>query len=344
MLHDWRGIWCLAVMRGYTRASALGPISDFVDARGGSIERIFSRADLPLALLDNPDLPLPLRDQFKILSEAGREIGDPFFGASLGRQVSMKKLSAFGAWVSSAPTLAGAIDRSHRGLNRFLQTATDLKFRVFGSAARWSIEFLDPGRDGRFQNELLGVSYLIDGVRNYAGRSWSPTVVRSTCVGAARAAELEKVFEAPVLHGARASAVEFDVTELSATGRRKVTADFGSEPPIPLQSAYREDVAALSAIALLEGYPKIDWVASKLQMSRRSLQRSLDAEGCSFSVVLEGLLKDRATILIGSTDRSLTDIALQLGYSDVAHFSRAFRRWTGMSPTRYRKAYRNPIG
>ena len=331
-------------MRGYTRASALGPIADFVDARGGSIERIFRRADLPLALLDNPDLPLPLRDQFKILGEAGREIGDPFFGASLGRQVSMKKLSAFGAWVSSAPTLAGSIDRSHRGLNRFLQTATALKFQVFGSIARWSIEFLDPGKNGRFQNELLGVSYLIDGVRNYAGRSWSPIVIRSTCVGAVRAAALEKVFEAPVLHGAQVSAVEFDVAKLSATGRRKVDPDFGSEPPIPLHSAYREDVAALSAIALLEGHPKIDWVASKLEMSRRSLQRSLDAEGCSFSVVLEGLLKDRATFLIGSTDRGLTDIALQLGYSDGAHFSRAFRRWTGMSPARYRKAHNSLNG
>ncbi len=324
-------------MRGYTRASALGPIADFVDTRGGSIERIFNRADLPLGLLDNPDLPLPLRDQFTILSEAGREIGDPFFGASLGRQVSMKKLSAFGAWVTNAPTLAGSIDRSHRGLNRFLQTATDLKFQVFGSTARWSIEFLDPGEDGRFQNELLGVSYLIDGVRNYAGQAWSPTVIRSTCVGAARAAALEKVFEAPVLHGAQVSAVEFDVTQLAATGSRKVDPDFESEPPIPLHSTYRDEVAALSSIALLEGYPKIDWDASKLDMSRRSLQRALDAAGCSFSVVLEGLLKDRATLLVASTNKGLTEIALQLGYSDAAHFSRAFRRWTSMSPSRYRK-------
>ena len=323
-------------MKGYTRASALGPIADFVETQGGSIERIFDRVDLPLAILDNPDLPLPLREQFKVLSEAGREIGDPFFGAALGRLVRMDKLSAFGAWVSSAPTLAGAIDRSHRGLNRYLQTATVLKFHTSESRACWSIEFLDPGADGRFQNELLGVSYLIDGVRNYAGRSWSPTVIKSTCVGAAQAAALEKVFEAPVLHGAPVSAIEFDIALLSATGPQKTNPDFGLEPPIPTTSGYREDVAAHLAIALLEGYPKIDWVAAKLGTSRRSLQRSLDADGCSFSVVLEGLLKDRATMLLEATDRDLTDISLQLGYSDPSHFSRAFRRWTGMAPSRYR--------
>lgn len=327
-------------MKGYTRASALGPITDFVETRGGSIERVFRRVDLPLALLDNPDLPLPLREQFKVLSEAGRDIGDPFFGAAIGRFVRMDKLSAFGAWVTGAPTLAGAIDRSHRGLNRFLQTATVLKFRVMDTTARWSIEFLDPGDDGRFQNELLGVSYLIDGVRSFAGRAWTPSLVRSTCVGAAQAAALEKVFDAPVMHGAAASAVEFDAALLSATGRAQGHADHGSEPPIPMTPGYQEDVAALSAIALLEGRPKIDWVASKLHKSRRSLQRALDAEGVSFSYLLDGLLRDRATALLVSTDRGLTDIALQLGYSDAAHFSRAFQRWTGMVPSRYRSARR----
>lgn len=323
-------------MKGYTRTSALGPISDFVEARGGSIERIFRRVDLPLAILDNPDLPLPLNEQFKVLSEAGREIGEPFFGAALGRLVSMKKLSAFGSWVTSAPTLAGSIDRSGRGLNRFLQSATVLRLRVSETKACWSIEFLDPGDDGRFQNELLGLSYLIDGVRTYAGRDWSPCLIRSTCIGTTQAKALEKIFEAPVMHDAPVSEIEFDVALLAATGRQRSNPDFDLEPPIPPAPDFREEVAALSAIALLEGYPKVDWVARKLDMSRRTLQRALDAEGYNFSGVLEGLLKDRAMGLLRSSSLSLTDIALQLGYSDVAHFSRAFRRWTQMSPSQYR--------
>lgn len=330
-------------MKGYTRTSALGPISDFVETRGGSIGRVFDRVGLPLALLDNPDLPLPLTEQFKVLSEAGREIGDAHFGATLGRLVRMDRLSAFGAWVAGAPTLAGAIDRSYRGLNRFLQTATRLSLRVLGARARWSIEFLDPGDDGRFQNELLGVSYLIDGVRHFAGRGWSPLLVRSTCAGASEAAALEKVFAAPVRHGCRVSAVEFDAALLAATGPERAAPDFAAEPALPPASGYREDVVALSAIALLEGHPRIDWVAAKLDLSRRSLQRALEDEGCSFSTILDGLLRDRATDLVGTTDRGVTDIALHLGYSDGAHFSRAFQRWTGMAPSRYRAARRQAV-
>lgn len=325
-------------MRGYTRASALGPIADFVETRGGSINRIFQRADLPVTLLNSPDQPLPLKDQFNVLSEAGREIGDPFFGAALGRLVSMEKLSAFGRWVSGAATLEGAIDRSNRGLNKYLQTGTVLEFGVLGQTARWSIEFLDSGADGRFQNELLGVSYLIDGVRHYAGRTWRPALIRSTCVGPKQAGALEKVFQAPVMHGCKVTAVEFDASLLSAVGRPRAAPETRPDSLVPPASGYREEVMALLAIALLEGPPKIDWIASKLDTSRRSLQRSLDAEGCSYSMLLDDLLKDRALTLLASTDQDVTDIALQLGYSDGPHFSRAFRRWTGTAPSRYRSA------
>ena len=49
---------------GYTRASTLGPIAEVVTAAGGSIERVFRRADLPLALLEAPDtlVPYPTAD------------------------------------------------------------------------------------------------------------------------------------------------------------------------------------------------------------------------------------------------------------------------------------------
>ncbi|MEM7525719.1 MAG: hypothetical protein AAF360_18575 [Pseudomonadota bacterium] len=50
-------------MRGYPRSGAFGPIADLVDLHCGSIERVFANVDLPLALLDNPDLPPPLAEQ-----------------------------------------------------------------------------------------------------------------------------------------------------------------------------------------------------------------------------------------------------------------------------------------
>ena len=64
---------------GYTRASTLGPIARVVTAAGGSIERVFRRADLPLALLESPDTLLPLRDHFRLLMVISRELHDDVF-------------------------------------------------------------------------------------------------------------------------------------------------------------------------------------------------------------------------------------------------------------------------
>lgn len=325
-------------MRGYTRSGAFGPIAEFVDLCGGSIRRVFDRVDLPLALLDNPDLPLPLAEQFRVLNAAGSEVGDPHVGASLGRLVTLQHLGAYGDWMCAAPTLATLLDRCERGIGRYLQTATRIQVRVSDSGAEVSIAFLDDRSEAWLQNELLGVSYLIACVRQFAGPSWSPRLIRSTCLGAESAAALEKIFEAPVNHGAEVSAILFAPTLLTATkaGNRPLQA--GEEPLVPIPQSCRDDVSALIAIALLERQPRIDWVASRLNTSRRSLQRALEAEGCSFSGVLESLLMDRATELLRATDRRVTDVALDLGYSDSAHFTRAFRTWTGVSPTRFRQS------
>ena len=290
-----------------------------------------------MALLDNPNLPLPLAEQFRVLDAAGREIGDPYIGASLGRMVNLEHLGAYGAWMCDAPTLANLIDRCERGIDRYLQTATQIQLRASENDALLSIKFLDDRNEAWLQNELLGVSYLIDCVRQFAGDAWSPTLIRSTCTGAESAAVLERIFEAPVDHGAEVSSIQFDLALLTATKVNNRRAQVSDEPALPTPESHREDVSALIAIAILEGHPKIDWVAAKMDMSRRSLQRALDSEGCSFSGVLEALLMDRAIALLRSTDRRITDVGLDLGYSDSAHFTRAFSNWTGVSPSRFRQ-------
>lgn len=330
-------------MRGYTRSGAFGPIADFVDLHGGSIGRVFANVEMPLALLDNPDLPLPLVEQFRVLTAAGREIGDPFVGASLGRLVNLEHLGVYGAWMSDAPTLANLIDRCERGVGRYLQTATRIRLSILESGAQFSIEFLDTRSESWLQNELLGVSYLIACIRQFAGPSWSPTLVRSTCTGTESAAALEKIFEAPVQFGAEISSVHFEPALLTAVKTTMPRPIADEEPTLPDPDWYRDDVAALIAISLLERQPKIDWLASRMGMSRRSLQRVLDAEGCSFSEILEGLLKDRAIDMLSMTDHSVTTVGLNLGYSDSAHFTRAFRRWTGLAPSDFRRKQRVPI-
>ncbi|MEO8420644.1 MAG: AraC family transcriptional regulator ligand-binding domain-containing protein [Hyphomicrobium sp.] len=328
---------------GFTRASSLGPIAHFIGGHGASIMRLLQDVDLPPALLDRPDMLLPLREQFRLLDRGARATGDAHFGARLGRHVQVSRLSAFGKWVSDAPTLGDAIRRSEQGLNAMLQTATDLQLVRRGPLAYWSIEFLDPECDGRYQNELLGISYLIDCVRAFAGPRWSPNLVLTTAPRGTTKSGLEEIFRAEVSTGHRVTTIEFDARLLDARNPRAVAGSVmrsdAGEPPMPSDADLAGAIAAVVSLALQEGPPRLEWIAAKLGMSPRSLQRKLANSGTTYLELLERLLCERARSLIGSTRTPLIEIALSLGYSDPAHFSRAFKRWTGVSPSDYRRTF-----
>ena len=76
-------------------------------------------------------------------------------------------------------------------------------------------------------------------------------------------------------------------------------------------------------------------VASRLNRSTSSLQRDLRGEGTTFRQLLEGTRRDMAERLLTSESRSIGQTAFMLGYSDQSTFTRAFRRWHGVSPGQF---------
>lgn len=327
-------------LSGVTRASSLGPISTFMDRHGGSIARVLQRVDLPFAILEQRELVVPLQAQFRLLERAARETGDDCFGGRLGQVVKGKDLSAFGAWVCAAPTLLDAIKRSHAGLNVMLQTSTILTFTRRAGIARWTIEFVEPEAEGRHHNEFLGIGYMIDMIRLYAGPRWSPHVVMTALARGSASCELEQIFGTNVSHGHAVPGIEFDVAMLSRgpfASSANIVADREAEPPVPAEGDALATIAAVVELALHEGYPRVDWVAAKIGTTRRSLQRRLSEHGTTFNKIAEQTLIRRAQLLLGQ-NASVTDVALRLGYSESAHFTRAFRRWTGTTPSAFQRS------
>ena len=86
---------------------------------------------------------------------------------------------------------------------------------------------------------------------------------------------------------------------------------------------------------LPHGRVSIACVAAQLRISVRTLQRRLSDCGLSFKGLVENIRRSAAIRLVLAGEHTATEIALMLGYSDQAHFTRAFKRWTGMSPRQY---------
>ena len=81
----------------------------------------------------------------------------------------------------------------------------------------------------------------------------------------------------------------------------------------------------------------MDAIACKLGMSRQTLYRGLKAEGVTFEQVLDALRHKLAIHYLGGKKVSVNETAYLVGFSEPAAFSRAFKRWTGKSPSEIRR-------
>jgi len=79
------------------------------------------------------------------------------------------------------------------------------------------------------------------------------------------------------------------------------------------------------------GLPSLDELAHTLNLSSRTLDRHLKAEGTGFRQLASEVIVERARTLLAQ-GQPVTTVALELGYTDASNFARAFRRATGCSP------------
>lgn len=97
-----------------------------------------------------------------------------------------------------------------------------------------------------------------------------------------------------------------------------------------------------SILAMLEaGEPALADIAQLLNTSERSLRRHLQQENSSFRHCLTQARTQLAVFYLTSSDYSLTEISMRLGFSDSANFSKAFQRWFSMTPGQYRSLHKN---
>ena len=315
---------------GLTKARSMGPVAELVRAAGGSVARVFQRAELPLSIVEEPERLILLSDQLRVLQCAAREIGDDALGARLSTHAGFSALGEYGRRIEASTTLGEAFKRACVGMGSMLQASTLLQLEVRNGWAHCSYRITESVEIGRQQNEMLALGYLLDLLRRFAGRNAIPARLELAGSRPASLRRIEDVYDCELTLG-QSTALIFpaELLDVSRPVRNELAPPAG--PEVPAADDIVACVEHLIGLALLEQRPGIDWIGRRIGVSRRTLQRLLRARGEVYELVLQRCALRRARELLRS-GYSVTDTALALGYTDSAHFSRAYRRWTGRTP------------
>jgi AraC-like DNA-binding protein len=316
-----------------------------VTAAGKNPDPILAAAGLNRARLGNPEAFVPSVVFGRLLEEAARQTGDDDFGLHFGERFNPKNIGPLAYVVINSPTISAAVENASRYLKVHNQAATT-SMEVEGERVYLRYRITASGMETARQHNEYSMAVILNTARLVAGSNWAPREVHFAHPAPTEAHEHRRIFGAPVLFGCPTNAL---VVEREFLGRQVPAADAKLYQILQrylenvLAEMPREDklLAAMRktiAEAMREGVPTLKRIAKTLALSERSLERRLKERGMSFKKLMEDTRRRFAVNYLKDRDHTLTQIAFLLGYSEVSAFNRAFKRWTGVTPSKYRQS------
>lgn len=319
----------------------LQTLGQVVTQRGANAEDLCRGLGFALADLDDPAQRISYRQAAAMIQRALKVLPDQGLGLWVGHQNVLGTLGLLGHVISLCKTLrdAFAIGERHQHTSGGIATT---RTHERADEVCVEVECLLPFAPVQvFAAEEFFASLMVYG-RALVGADFMPQRVEFVHAAPPYAAQYQRLFGADVRFG--------------CLHNRMVLAPHWLDVRLP----NHHPLALRQALALLElesaqlhqkmdliqaveraisrdlHASQLEKVASDLNMSGRTLRRRLTEHGLTFEALLEQVRRARTMGLLGNPGLSIERITEAVGYSDVRSFRRAFKRWTGVSPSAFR--------
>lgn len=259
---------------------------------------------------------------------------DPTLGLRVSRFVSPTSFHALGYTLVASESLREVFERIVR-YHPSTRDALQLSFQKVGE--RYEFSFSPPPDCPAPVPEMLDAfaAIYVRTCRNRLGRSYAPQEVHLQRPPPDNPQPWQELFRAPLFFAASHNLLVFASRDFDSHLDNAATQP--GEAAAHAQTLIWEPRVRVAIEAQLpEGEPSAETVAQVLGLSLRSLQRHLADEGCRYDLLLNQCRENLALLHISDPGASLGEIASLLGFTDVDSFNRAFKRWTGLTPTQYR--------
>jgi AraC-like DNA-binding protein len=314
-------------------------------AAGGDEAALSARFGLPRESVTKREVDASLDTIEAIANAAAEQAGDPNLGFHLALCLPPGAYGLLEYIGRSAATLRQAGERFVR-YSALLNELTSFDFTLRGDVAvlRQRIDGYPPCV-GRHPGEMF-VTLIVRFLYEATDFDWLPSAIAFAHPAPADPSELAGYFRAPVSWGTGENRIALPLALLD---RAVVTSDamlfklLDEQAEKVLTTRARHDAGdflmktrAEMRVALEHGQPELAAVARALKMSARTLQRRLEGEGTNFQELVDSVRHELARIYIADPKYALGEVAYLLGFSEISAFTRAFKRWTGMTPTAWR--------
>ncbi len=329
----------MATATPQVRGSAYLLFVDFLEKAGAPLDKDLPEALLPAIICKDPEALVPVHLAHRFIGRAARSIGLADFGFVVAQDARVDHLGAFGRTVRRSLTLNDALGKI-RSKFPFYSSAETLWWIRNGSSVSFYHAYTCPRMDGRQHAQQGALVLMRDLVRLVAGPKWQPECV--LCPPDIDAAGTRRAFDDARLLPSDHAGFVFPASFLSlpiagahaSRGRDPDTSVFeASAPSDDLAGSIRQIVTTMMA----HGAIRLSDVAMAVGAQPRTLQRRLADAEIDFSEIVAGARFESALTLLNDPAVRIIDIAYELGYTDPANFTRAFRKWTGLSPAQYRR-------
>ena len=331
-------------MKDETLASLGQIVWRLIERHALAPEPLFRAAGIDPEIIHDPHARIPRRKGDALMRMLTERITDPAFGLQAAQCWHPSNLGTLGyAWLSSSTLRTGLT----RVVRYWCIVIADVTVRLDETPG--GVEFvhnppaLDNTLDGIRGDILMAIIY--DMCRSNFGHAFSPRCVAFRHAAPADASPYAALFGCPVSFGADANRLLIGLADADRplpTGNRDLAAVHDRILVEQLARLDKTNIIARCRASLLERMTSGEFseedLARDLHMSRRSLQRRLSEADASYQSLVDDTRRDMALRYIRDPARSATDITFLLGYSQQSAFTRAFRRWTGMSPSEYRSS------
>ncbi len=329
-----------SIISGYAIA-----IAKALDYSGVDSPRVFRAAGVDAVLCNDPLQRLPVTTIARIYKVCVDATGDPCFGLTVAKFMHASNLHALGYGLLASSTLMDFCLRLQRYM-RLVSRSAQIQIEEAGPEVR--LISIPEGRAGT-ENEDAWLAFLMRTMRLLHRTDFRPLRVEFMHARPAGGdAAYVSHFGAPVAFDRPAAVLALPAAEMTQPlpGACPELAQFNDSLATRyLAKLDRSDVVACVRARIIETLPSgectREQVAGALATSPATLQSKLARRGTTFHALLDDLRHELARNYLRQPALSITEIGCMLGFTDLSNFSRAFKRWTGTSPSEFRSRARD---